>query len=504
LTIVKYLRFENSKFVTDGSWWTLCPKMKGKGKKLFQEFGSKTEQWKAVVFFIRARLPRIIYFPNFLFQFPDKILVSGDIHGGTETQVRTNQYFVGVVKDALASLSPPLDIKKHIVDRVVATNPENSFSKFIQSWFGSPESESLEAVQERLSLKISDEVFGRWKSVLGRELEDTQIEIKNVIEFNEASGQREVYLTFRVKQGSARYNISERSLGFFTRFSAAASTAKSVVFLLDEPASNLHSKAQAKLLDSFEVIVGTKNTLIYSTHSHHLINPLWLENAHVVSNGVDVDEDLEGSLSSSPGDININVVPYKRFVGENAEKSHYFQPILDRLEYAPSKLEATGSGVLVEGKSDYYILNWFKKYHSPEFEFDFIPVNGASNARSLLSLYLGWCRSFVFLLDDDKEGREAKKSYLSELPVREQQVILYSDVFGSSKDVPSQIEELLSMDVKNQIAKIFSVAKPTKTHIQKAFSSALFGAESIQIDAETKSNFDKLMKYIADRLTTMI
>lgn len=506
--IKKFLRFENSKFKNEGSLWYLSPSIKRKGKRNFEACHFQSEEWKSLVVFIRQKLPRIIYFPNFLFQFPDKILISGQPHGATEAQIKTNQYFVDVIRDAMSSLTPPLDLAKHIVDRVIANKPESTFAQFMQIWFGSPESESLEAVQERLSRKVSDEVFGRWKSVLGRELEDTQIEIKNVIEFNEATGSREVYLTFRVRQGGSRYNISERSLGFrwffcfllFTRFSAATNDAKNVVFLLDEPASNLHSKAQAKLLDSFEVIAGGKNTLIYSTHSHHLINPLWLENAHVVSNGVDLDSDLDGSISSSLGEISITVQPYKRFVGENAEKSHYFQPILDRLDYAPSKLEVTNGGVIVEGKSDYYILNWFKKYYAPNCGLDFVPVGGASNARALLSLYLGWCKRYVFLLDNDGEGQSAKKHYVEELPVSDSNFVLFSDVFGDKKGSPKEIEELLSKEVKDQVAAMFSVSRPTKTHIQRAFASSLYGNETIALDAETKAAIEKLLQFLKIRL----
>lgn len=506
--IRKYLRFENSKFKLEGSGWHLNPAVKRRGKRSFENCAYSSEEWKAIVLFIRQKLPRIIYFPNFLFQFPDKILISGQPHGATEVQIKTNQYFVDVIRDAMASLSPPLDLHKHIVDRVIANRPESGFAQFMQMWFGSPESESVEAVQERLSRKISDEVFGRWKSVLGRELEDTQIEIKNLIEFNDSTGQREVYLTFRVRQGGSRYNISERSLGFrwffcfllFTRFSAEAGDSKNVVFLLDEPASNLHSKAQAKLLDSFEVIAGQRNTLIYSTHSHHLVNPLWLENAHVVSNGIDADSDLEGSMSSSLGEINITVQPYKRFVGENAEKSHYFQPILDRLDYAPSKLEVTNGGVIVEGKSDYYILNWYKKYYSPDIGIDFVPVGGASNARALLSLYLGWCKKFVFLLDNDGEGRSAKGHYLEELPVDDTHFVLYSDVFGQKKGAPREIEDLLSSGVKMQIADMFSVARATKTHIQRAFASSLYGSETIALDDETRASLEELLNFLSKRL----
>ena len=55
------------------------------------------------------------------------------------------------------------------------------------------------------------------------------------------------------------------------------------LFLLDEPASNLHSTAQAELLKSFRSLV-EKCDLVYTTHSHHLIDVRWLDGAYVVKN----------------------------------------------------------------------------------------------------------------------------------------------------------------------------------------------------------------------------
>ena len=49
-----------------------------------------------------------------------------------------------------------------------------------------------------------------------------------------------------------------------------------MLFLFDEPASNLHPTAQAALLASLEKL-SENAVVIYTTHSHHLINPLWLE-----------------------------------------------------------------------------------------------------------------------------------------------------------------------------------------------------------------------------------
>ena len=506
ILIVMELVYDNSKFIRQNSLWNFWPHLKTKRQKKFTKYSAPSEEWQAIISLLRKRLPRIIYFPNFLFEFPEKILISGALTDASETATKTNEYFVGIIEDAMASLDPPMELGKHVVDRIKRTKADDPFAQFMQFWFGSPESESVDDVLERLARKITDEVFGRWQAILGKEIGDAEIEVASSIEANSATNEREVYLTFRVKQGRPRYRISERSLGFrwffcfllFTRFSRGAIEDQSVVFLFDEPASNLHSKAQAKLLDSFEVISGNKNSIIFSTHSHHLINPLWLEKAHVVSSGLDPENELDGKFSEAGAEINITVTPYRRFVGENDEKSHYFQPILDRLQYSPSAIEAKDTGVLLEGKSDFYILSWYKMHHCEQLDLNFLPVNGVTNAAAVLSLMLGWGKDFVFLFDSDSEGKTAMRRYQDELPISAQHFVEYEQVFGSGKKNPRQIEGLLSDADKGKIAQHFGAKRTSKSHIQKYFSAALSGVDSIELDAESLENLEKLTKYLKE------
>ena len=45
----------------------------------------------------------------------------------------------------------------------------------------------------------------------------------------------------------------------------------------------MHSTAQKNLLNTFGELID-KSTLIYTTHSHHLINPEWLNGAYIIRN----------------------------------------------------------------------------------------------------------------------------------------------------------------------------------------------------------------------------
>lgn len=492
--------FKNSQHIRSTTTWDLSPFIKKRGARKFSQIKSGTPEWQIVVGKIGSMFPRIVYFPTFLFDFPERIqMTDGD------SDIEGNEYFKQMVEDALASLDDPLDLETHIVDRVLNMEPDTLFGVWMASWIPSDERERVNAALTKLSRKISSEIFSRWKDVLGSDLGNKELVIEPVIEPGE-NDERIVYLSFKVKDGYSSFKVSERSLGFrwffcfllFTRFFRGNEMGRSV-FLFDEPASNLHSMAQSKLLDSLKDISNGRNDIFYSTHSHHLINPLWLETAFIVTNGKPTDGSIVTDVDFGIEDSDIKAVPYRNFVGQNAEKSHYFQPILDRLQVTPSLLEATRQGVFTEGKSDFYILNWYKRYHDPDLELDFIPIGGATNGSSLMSLYLGLCLDFVFLLDGDQQGNAAKEKYLRNLPVSEEKIAQLPQFLGKKC---LTIENAINKSMKDAIGKRFGVSRVSKKHIQRAFSEALSGPNDLPDDPDTIENLRILCDGLKQRLNT--
>ena len=247
-----------------------------------------------------------------------------------------------------------------------------------------------------------------------------------------------------------------------------------------------------------QAIAAGKNDILYSTHSHHLINPLWLETTFIITNG----EPTDGSTFDPDfgvDDTDIRAQFYKTFVGQNAEKTHYFQPILDRLHVSPSQLEAIREGVLTEGKSDFYILNWYKKYHDKDCTLDFVPIGGATNAGALMSLYLGLALQFVFLLDSDREGQRAKARYFRDLPISETSILQIGEVFGLKK---KEMEDLVSAKMRSFIGTKYGVSRVTKRHILRAFSEALSGQNDLPDDKETLGNLELLIEALRERMKT--
>jgi hypothetical protein len=78
--------FENSRFKETRRTWRIGLRgTKGK-QRIPREYGAKTDEWQSAVAHPRGKLPRIWYFPNFLFELPERfalaaVLLDGDDEG---------------------------------------------------------------------------------------------------------------------------------------------------------------------------------------------------------------------------------------------------------------------------------------------------------------------------------------------------------------------------------------------------------------------------------------
>lgn len=170
-------------------------------------------------------------------------------------------------------------------------------------------------------------------------------------------------MSVKLKEGDDTYSIRERSLGFqwvftfllLTRFRVARIGGKTPVFLFDEPASNVHQTAQQRLIAALRHLRDKGASVIYTTHSHHLIDSKRLETTFVVQNR---SLDYEDDDAYSSRKTNITVERYHTFVGSYPNQPTYFLPILDVLEYRSSALENIPDVIMTEGKNDYYALSF--------------------------------------------------------------------------------------------------------------------------------------------------
>lgn len=473
--------FRNSDYQVENSGWSFGFNLTGKknGGRADRSFDSESVEYTSVSNFISDELlPRIIYYPNFLFDFPKRIYLESSNNEDKEQSV-----YREVLNDILVTLGDGFTLEDHIIDRLkVPTDAKK---------------EALDATVEIISAKISDVVFNAW----GELFDSRGKSIKIVTGID--SSNNIPYLEFKLIEGMEHFQISERSLGFkwfftfllFTEFRKNRLSEKGeILFLLDEPASNLHSTAQKNLLTTFSNLVTTCK-MIYTTHSHHLINPKWLSGAYIVKNKA---IDYDGEFNSKTENTDVEATIYKQFVVNHPLQRTYFQPILDAIEYSPSNLEEVPNIVLLEGKNDYYTFKYINEvFLGNEFEtINFYPGNGADRNNQIIATYLAWGRDFIILLDGDKPGDDAKKRYIKEFGVIvEGRIITLRDIDATYNFAT---ESLFTADELLAIVKTFD---PTATVFEKSkFNTALqnlfIQEQVIELSEETIAKFRKIFEFI--------
>jgi len=497
--IVRGYKFENSDFKSPIHTWSVSLAGKKSRNKKSKEIDLGDEVGKCFVEQVSKLIPRVIYFPTFLFSIPEKIVLNPV--EGRESDV--NRHYRQIIQDVASSLQSPLDIKTHIVDRILTE--KTMTEQFLAPWLlGQDKEKQINATLNALSAHLTKTVFDSWGKIFSGNFTGRELLVRLGID-NEGDGKR-VTLKFVLKEGQQEYDVSERSLGFrwffsfllFTYYRVFAKGRGATLFLLDEPASNLHSRAQTQLLDSFARIADGPNGIMYSTHSHYMINPEWLDQAFVVANrAIDYDHEV-GLPENKPTEVVVE--RYRKFVGKNPDKTTYFQPVLDKLAVVPSRLDLLKPSVLVEGKGDYYILEYGRKVLlDSRSEFAIVPTRGAAGMDELVGLFLGWGIDFCICLDADKAGKAACKKYEKDWALTDG-LVFTLDVVDPAL-INGSIENFLSPPDEKLIASELSiVAGPSKSQIQLFFSEALAKKKILPFSKEFKARIAEFDRIVSNKL----
>lgn len=473
-TLTRTYNFTNSDFQkTKRVYDSFVTYKKAKTSKTFVSLDSsvRDELWK----FVKDNLfPEIIFYKDFLSKFPEKIFL--------EAQGKQEEEYLSIIKDVLGSINQSYGIESSLLDRLKKPSDANRVA--------------LEAVENEIGAKISKVVFDAWN----RTKKTSQKEI--VVKADKDQDGR-YFLRLSLKEGQRTYAISERSLGFkwfftfllYTEFrKERIKTTGEILFLLDEPASNLHQTAQQSILKTFETIA-EKSRLVYATHSHHLINSLWLGSSYIIKNSaIDYDDDFAFR------ETEIKAYKYKQFASEFPNQTSYFQPILDVLDYRPGMLENVPNIVITEGKFDYYTFRYFAEIIlKKSLNFNFYPGHGATKLDLPIGLYESWARKYCVLLDSDKEGKNQKTRYIKEIS-SEDKILTLEDIDQVFKNITT--EGLFSDDEKLEISKEFNSS--LKKFEKGAFNTGiqmLLSQKTVPsyISKETKSKFEKIINFFGKK-----
>lgn len=448
--------FKDSDLQDTKTYWSFSPQfIKKNGTKIYTASGGgpHSDIWMSAIAFLRQRFPKIVYFPTFLFNVPNKIYLDNEMDWASQEEKVTNDYFKQVLQDVADSIDEDIDIQKHIVKRVKRHKEEYSSPfEFFAAFMGFDEASQIRAVVNKLSGEITRTVFTAWNQIFDHNVTNKQVRIDWSLDTERNNAP---FLSLQIYDGEQNYAIHERSLGFrwfftfllFTQFRKSRKGERATIFLFDEPASNLHARAQTKLLESFGKTARSDQYIIYSTHSHYMIDPIWLEKAYIVENkGIDFESE-EAAARFEIRDTDITLTGYRDFVGQYPERVSYFQPALDALKHSFGPLVPGKYAVIVEGKYDFHPLAYFQERFGLLKHVKIFPAPSASEAGTLISLFRGLGTKFVVLLDDDTAGRRAAEAYRDHHLLAASQVMTLGEL--DSKLRGKAFETLYSDQVRN-------------------------------------------------------
>jgi len=493
--------FQDSRFIRRTSLWRgLDGKGKTKKGRVLRDLSwdGDRSNWQELSAFVRKQLPSIWLFPNFLFDFPDKIYLED-----SEDESESNRFFRHLFQDVLSSLPKELNLRKHVIDRARSSSEGDK--------------NSLEAVLLEASRTVTDNVISSWNRIFKkRPISDKQVRIEIGADETDATDENgealppPLWIRFRLEDADGPFAVRDRSLGFrwFFVYSLVTTyrgrrkgSSEGMLFLFDEPASNLHSTAQAALLSSIGDL-SKQAVVIYTTHSQHLIEPAWLGTTFVVRNkGLD-PKNVSADFTARRTDI--EVTPYRQFAASHPDQWHYFQPILDVLDYVPAQIELIPDAIMVEGKTDFYALKYFQdvlQATGTSERLSLMPGGGAGNLDQPIQLYIGWSRPFVALLDSDREGARQRLRYVDKFgPLVEPHLIDLATASG--KKSVKGMESLIADSDQLKFQRLIDPAstEPDKKLLALGVQEALVGRQRVALTKPTRTGLERTLASLDARL----
>lgn len=338
---------------------------------------------------IVRRSPYILYFEDFQDAIPDKI-------------------FTNTRSDGFNS------IWYEIIDGLFFnTNPQYSIKKYLKYYArGNRREDDARTVLRKVNKTLQDTFTTKWRGLSGvEEIDETELAFQEPKKYFE--------IKISEKDGTT-YSVHERSKGAiwylaflmkteFRRKKLREGSGKPV-YLIDEPASNLHSTAQINMIGDFEKLV-EDTTVIYTTHSRYLISQNNVRNTYIVGR-------KDGSVSC---------VKWGDYIKKRDARISYYQPLFDCLQIVPNTFDIPWErAIITEGPSDAATLEVMRTVLGEPLTQVIYPGASASNLSALISLNIGWAAEFKILLDSDAEGRKQKDRYAKEFCLGDDHFVMHA------------------------------------------------------------------------------
>ncbi len=486
ISIKKVYHYTNSKYQSKENLWTFQIMVKTSKERNYKSLFQKNKDVRnELTIQLRKRFPKILYFSDFLFSFPEKIYLEDLDERFPKQEQEINSMYKNIFNDVFSSVNCSI----------------NDFLQKKRGWdsWNSADGAAANAILKRVSSALNKNIIiPRWE-IFPWPQKDIEIQI-----FYDS-----VWYYFNIDIGiwDSRFKISDMSLWFrrffsfilFTEFRKARDEESwEYLFLFDEPASNLHEHSQQKLLTIFDRIVGNdKAKIIYSTHSPYLINPKYILNAFVVK-----DEWRNNIEDEFVYRQNIKATSYRKFVAQSVEDYSHFKPILDALDFATNPFELTNNIIFTEWKHDYYTFKRIKeKYFNKIFKHNFYPWWWVTSYAKVFREYIANNRKFIWIFDWDDEWKESKDNYIKDISKElESHIFTLNDI---DKDFNGKTTEFLFTDddrLKIQKTTFPDDTEYDKNHFNKAIEDIFINNKECELSEDTLNNFETVLKFIKDNI----
>ena len=318
--------------------------------------------------------------------------------------------------------------------------------------------DDADTVMQRVNKTLNKVFTEKWKQLSGvKDIDSAKLT------YSHHSQTRNRYFEIKiVDSDGTTFSVDERSKGALWYLSFLMKTefrrkklrgeSGKPIFLIDEPASNLHSSAQLNMVEDFKKLV-EDTSVIYTTHSRYLIAVDNIANTYIIRR--------QGGETTCE--------PWGEYVRGKTVETTYFQPLLDAINVVPNSFDIPWQkAVLTEGPSDTNVISVLHEAlgrGAPDFVV--YPGTAAKSLSSLISLNIGWGADFKILLDGDEEGIQARGRYLEDFQLVPEQIVLLPP--GKT------IERMISGEELRKLAEIaemdLSPGKPSKKEFAAVFSA---------------------------------
>jgi len=278
-----------------------------------------------------------------------------------------------------------------------------------------------------------------WRQKIGKE---KKIKIEFSLEhYDNSAGEKagKPYLAFWISDGGDKLFPKQRSRGvrwflsFYLELQASAkdSEEQNVIYLIDEPGSTLHVRAQEDVLKVFDSLKD-KLQIIYATHSPFLLKTETVHRILAVQRSDEDDEKSETKILS-PNQL-------------GSASADTLSPLYTAMgaDFSSQQVIKKKNNVILEEISAFYYLTAFKELIGSKKKCYFLPATGTSNVPQLTYLFLGWGLDFIVVLDDDSSGRqiynELKKNLFQDDERKTRSKIIKIKDCDGIEDVFSQVD----------------------------------------------------------------